>query len=317
MSRNQPEQENKETLKQKVIDRAKKGAIILVAALVVLWSVPRFVSWIAGELTDPITEPIGKVVQGIGNVVDQGAENLVETVMDPIVRTRSYELTYVDVVGDLVYDPIECPALASVTVQATLVETHGRAIFFTDSDTFSASVPVKVRPCLYLDAVSESMDGKTVIVDLSKMHFEPDPEAVLFMSEYLKNDNPGNESGVERLVESGWMAPFFGIFQGLMQDPERTEISGLLIAIGESAAANSVCIEAMMEGVREYTVPFYQEQAARQGRDVQVKLVGKPDLYQNDHLLEMLLQAIADSDIEIDVAFRDIPNTCDISFEHN
>ena len=318
MSQTEPENNKKDLLKQLLIRGAKRAGLTVLIAGVLIWGISFLIGKVTDAVSEPIervTRPIGQGIEKVGEAIDKGAENFVETVAEPQVRTRSWELSEVDVIGDLHYDPIECPALAEVVVNATLVETHGRAIFFTDSDTFKAAVPVKVRPCIYLDAVSESADGTVITVDLSQMHFEPDPEAVLFMSDYLKNDNPGNEGGIERLAESGWMAPFLGMFQGLVVDPERTEISGLLIAIGESAAANSTCISAMLDGVREYTIQFYQDQAARQGREVEVKLIGEPDIYQNEYLMETLLEAAAEKGVDFDVKFADVSGTCEISFQ--
>lgn len=310
----QKESNNGRTRREKA--RIAKRILIGVAAIAVLWGANLGISWIVETVTKPITnitDAVGGFVEGTAEIVDEAAGNAADTLERP-TETRTWTLTQVEPVGDLEYSAIECASLARVSVNVTLVEVHGRAIFWTDSDTFSGAVPVKVRPCLYLDAVEASVDGSTIIVDLSKMHFEPDPEAVEFMIEYLKNPNPGNESGTEQLLESGWLP--FGMLQGLFQDPERTEISGILIAIGESAAANSTCISEMLEGVKEHAIRFYEEQAARQGRnDVTVTVVGTPDIYQNDYLLDSLLDAATSPEVDIDVQFEDAANTCEITFD--
>lgn len=321
--------ENNESKTESKIGRLVRRRIlgwllVAILAFALVWGVALGISRMVEGTISMVTRPVAAVVDvlaGLGNgavdVVDTAAENAVES-LEKGTQTQSWELVQVEPIGDLYFDPVECPARAEVNVLVTLKEVHGRLVFGTDSDTFRGVVPVTVRPCIYLDAVSVSPDGKVITVDASKMHFDPDPHAVEFMIAYLANRNPGNESGLERLIESGWMSwlPVVGLLQGTLNDPERTEISGILIALGESAAANSACISEMWEGVKAFTVRFYEEQAARQHRsDVIVRVIGEPDVFQNDHLLESLLEAARAREIDIDATFEDIGDSCTINYE--
>lgn len=319
MSDKQPqENENKRIrFRRMVWLSVRKPLLYLVVGIAVAWGLIFAINKVVDAVTEPIasvTEPIGNAIGKGVEAIDTAAENAAKT-LERGTATQRWELTQVEPVGDLKFAPVECPAIADVQVKIVMQEVHGRLIFGTDTDTFTGTVPVHVRPCLYLDAVTVSPDQKTITVDASRMHFDPDPRAVEFMTAYLLNRNPGDESGIERLAESGWL-PFVGIFQGLINDPERTEISGIMIALGESAAANSACIDAMWEGVREFTIRFYEEQAARQGvHDVTVKVVGEPDLYQNQHLLDDLLAAAKERGIELEIDHQDVLGTCEINIE--
>jgi hypothetical protein len=268
------------------------------------------------SLYDNVTAPLDSAKEFVGDVgeyVAQMGENAADTV-EHGTATHTYELQQAKGLFNYTYSPMECFSEGRGTVSVTISETHTRAFFWTDTDTFSGEVPVVVIPCLYLDAVTVSPNGKTITVDASKIHFRPDPEATAFMVEYLQDPNPSNEGGWERFAESGWM-PIVNSLQGLFQDPDHDEMSGLMIALAESVAANSTCIEEAWKGVEAHVVKFYEDQNARQhGDGVTVTIVGEPDLFQNAHLFESLVAAMTGPEQTIDVVYEDVAGTCEITF---